>query len=69
MQAVTYIDEDKSVRTYTLEGIEKFGCSKELASRLKYARTMAEKLVEKLDSKSSSSKPHQPTLPSVPMHA
>lgn len=53
MQAATYIDEHKSVRTYRLEGIEKFGCSKELASRLKYAKSMVEKLVDKLDTKSS----------------
>ena len=69
MQAVTYIDEQKSVRTYTLEGIEKFGCSQELVSRLRYAKTMAEKLVEKLNTKSAVSKPPPPIASSVPMHA
>ena len=68
MQAVTYIDEQKSVRTYTLEGIEKFGCSQELVSRLRYAKTMAEKLVEK-NTKSAVSKPAPPIASSVPMHA
>jgi polo-like kinase 1 len=51
MQAVTYIDESKSIRTYRLEGIEKYGCSKELATRLKYGRSMTEKLLEKIDTK------------------
>jgi hypothetical protein len=34
---VTYIDEQRKPRTYSLELIEKYGCSAELASRLIYA--------------------------------
>ncbi|KAG8557563.1 hypothetical protein GDO81_016658 [Engystomops pustulosus] len=44
MAAVSYIDEKREFRTYKLSLIEEFGCSKELASRLRYARTMVEKL-------------------------
>lgn len=44
MQAVTYIDENRNFHTYRMSLIEKNGCSKELASRLKYARTMVERL-------------------------
>lgn len=45
MGAVTYIDEKREVRTFRFQLIEKFGCSKELASRLRYARTMVERLI------------------------
>ena len=51
MQCVTYIDEHRNFRTFRFELIEKHGCSKELASRLRYARTMVERLIQ---SKSSS---------------
>jgi hypothetical protein len=34
---VTYIDEQRKHRTYSLELIEKYGCNAELASRLVYA--------------------------------
>ncbi|XP_069725854.1 serine/threonine-protein kinase PLK1 [Phaenicophaeus curvirostris] len=51
MSAVTYIDEKRDFRTYKLSLIEEHGCCKELASRLRYARTMVEKL---LGSKSAS---------------
>ncbi|KAM4632579.1 serine/threonine-protein kinase PLK1 [Discoglossus pictus] len=44
MAAVTYIDEKREFRTYKLSLIDEFGCCKELASRLRYARTMVEKL-------------------------
>ncbi|XP_059835714.1 serine/threonine-protein kinase PLK1 [Hypanus sabinus] len=45
MNAVTYIDEKREFRTFKLSMIEEHGCSKELASRIRYARTMAEKLL------------------------
>ncbi|XP_007433965.1 serine/threonine-protein kinase PLK1 [Python bivittatus] len=45
MAAVTYINERREFRTYKLTLIEEFGCCKELASRLRYARTMVEKLL------------------------
>jgi len=44
MGAVTYIDEEKNFRTFKLSAIERYGCSKGLASRLKYAKTMVERL-------------------------
>ncbi|KAK2533578.1 Plk1 [Columba guinea] len=53
MAAVSYIDENRDFRTYKLSLIEEHGCCKELASRLRYARTMVEKL---LSSKSSSAR-------------
>ncbi|XP_037092997.1 serine/threonine-protein kinase PLK1-like [Pollicipes pollicipes] len=45
MGAITYIDEKKSFRTYRFSLIEEFGCSKELASRLLYAKAMVERLL------------------------
>lgn len=53
MQAVTYIDEKRDFRTFKLSLIEKYGCCKELASRLRYARTMVERL---MSSRSGSSR-------------
>jgi polo-like kinase 1 len=51
MHSVTYIDEKRQFRTFRLSLIEKHGCSKELGSRIRYARTMVERLIQ---SKSSS---------------
>ncbi|XP_038618705.1 serine/threonine-protein kinase PLK1 [Tachyglossus aculeatus] len=45
MAAVTYIDEKRDVRTYKLSLIEEHGCCRELANRLRYARTMVDKLL------------------------
>ncbi|WAR01981.1 PLK1-like protein [Mya arenaria] len=45
LQAVTYIDEKRDFRIFKFSLIEKFGCSKELASRLRYAKTMVERLM------------------------
>ena len=45
MGAVTYIDEKRDFRTFRMPLIEKFGCSKELSSRLRYARSMVERLI------------------------
>lgn len=44
MGAVTYIDGERRFRTYRLTLLEKYGCCRELAHRLRYARTMLEKL-------------------------
>lgn len=44
MGAVSYIDEEKNFSVYTFKLIEKYGCSPFLASRLRYARGMIEKL-------------------------
>ncbi|XP_034044771.1 serine/threonine-protein kinase PLK1 [Thalassophryne amazonica] len=46
MGAVTYIDEKRDFRTYKLSLLEEFGCSKELSSRIRYAKNMVEKLCE-----------------------
>ncbi|XP_069760783.1 serine/threonine-protein kinase PLK1 isoform X2 [Narcine bancroftii] len=45
MNAMTYIDEKREFSTFKLSMIEEHGCSKELASRIRYARTMVEKLL------------------------
>ncbi|XP_033751628.1 serine/threonine-protein kinase PLK1-like isoform X1 [Pecten maximus] len=45
MQAVTYIDEKRDFHIFRLSLIEKYGCSKELASRIRYAKTMVERLM------------------------
>uniref|UniRef100_A0A670Y1S4 Serine/threonine-protein kinase PLK n=1 Tax=Pseudonaja textilis TaxID=8673 RepID=A0A670Y1S4_PSETE len=45
MAAVTYINERREFHTYKLALIEEFGCCKALASRLRYAHTMVEKLL------------------------
>ena len=45
MGAVTYIDENKSFRTFRFSLLEEFGCSEELATRLLYAKTMVERLL------------------------
>ncbi|ESP04695.1 hypothetical protein LOTGIDRAFT_223730 [Lottia gigantea] len=45
MQAVTYIDEKRDFRCFRYNLIEKFGCSKEICSRLRYARSMVERLM------------------------
>uniref|UniRef100_A0AAY4C5T7 Serine/threonine-protein kinase PLK n=1 Tax=Denticeps clupeoides TaxID=299321 RepID=A0AAY4C5T7_9TELE len=44
MGAATYIDEKREFRTFKLSVMEEFGCGRELASRLRYARNMVEKL-------------------------
>uniref|UniRef100_A0A673MD24 Serine/threonine-protein kinase PLK n=1 Tax=Sinocyclocheilus rhinocerous TaxID=307959 RepID=A0A673MD24_9TELE len=45
MGAATYINEKREFYTYKMSLIEEFGCCKELASRLRYARNMVEKLM------------------------
>lgn len=45
MGAVTYINERRDFCTYKMSLIEEYGCCKELASRLRYARSMVEKLM------------------------
>ncbi|KAJ3602070.1 hypothetical protein NHX12_029830 [Muraenolepis orangiensis] len=46
MGAVTYIDEKREFHTYKLSMLEEFGCTKELASRIRYAKVMVEKLLD-----------------------
>uniref|UniRef100_A0A8C5D4S9 Serine/threonine-protein kinase PLK n=1 Tax=Gouania willdenowi TaxID=441366 RepID=A0A8C5D4S9_GOUWI len=45
MAAVTYINERREFRTYKLSLLEEFGCNKDLASRLRYAKLMVERLL------------------------
>lgn len=45
MGAVTYINEKREFCTYKMSLIEEYGCCKELASRVRYARSMVEKLM------------------------
>ncbi|XP_076471497.1 serine/threonine-protein kinase PLK1-like isoform X2 [Babylonia areolata] len=45
MAAATYIDEKRQFHTFRMNLIEQYGCSKDLASRLRYARTMVERLL------------------------
>ena len=51
MAAVTYINEE--LPNVCLSLLEEYGCCKELASRLRYARTMVDKL---LSSRSASNR-------------
>ncbi|XP_033828653.1 serine/threonine-protein kinase PLK1 isoform X2 [Periophthalmus magnuspinnatus] len=46
MGAVTYINEKKDFRTYKMSLLEEYGCTKELASRIRYAKLMVEKLID-----------------------
>eukprot|EP00063_Salmo_salar_P063194 XP_014038029.1 PREDICTED: serine/threonine-protein kinase PLK1-like [Salmo salar] len=45
MGAVSFIDEKRDFRTYKTSLIQEFGCCKELASRMSYARLMVAKLL------------------------
>ena len=46
MQAVTYIDEHKKFRTFKLDMLATFGCKSGLVCRLKYAKTMVERIMQ-----------------------
>jgi len=49
MEAVTYIDQHRNFNTYKLSAIEEqYGCSPALAERLKYAKSMVERLQKRL---------------------
>ncbi|XP_050687603.1 serine/threonine-protein kinase PLK1-like [Eriocheir sinensis] len=45
MGAVTYIDDKRNFKTYRLASLEKYGCRKDLANRLRYARNIIQKLM------------------------
>lgn len=66
MSAVSYIDEGKNFRTFRLPLMERYGCSKELYSRLRYAKTMVERLISKLDSQGAKVNMQGTPLPSAP---
>ena len=63
MGAVSYIDADQTFRVLKFSLIEKYGCSKELLTRLRYAKTM----VERLMSNGPTSRPG--SLSTVPSHS
>jgi polo-like kinase 1 len=65
MSALSYIDEHKTFTTYKLSLIEKHGCNKELATRLRYAKAMTERLISRLDPGVTTPLPH-PTPTSNP---
>lgn len=44
MGAVTYIDEKRDYRTFKFSLIERYGCTKEVFTRLKYAKTIVERI-------------------------
>uniref|UniRef100_A0A183VCD8 PIPK domain-containing protein n=1 Tax=Toxocara canis TaxID=6265 RepID=A0A183VCD8_TOXCA len=48
--AVTYIDLDRRFHVYKFDLIHKFGCPKNVCSRLNYVRTMIERLFPQSDS-------------------
>ncbi|CAF1181327.1 unnamed protein product [Rotaria sordida] len=45
MSAVTYINEHREIRTYRLAGLEQCGCSKQLFTRIKYAKSMIDRIL------------------------
>ncbi|CAJ0602397.1 unnamed protein product [Cylicocyclus nassatus] len=45
MGAITYIDEQRNFRVYKLSHLEKYGCTTALMSRLRYVKTMVERLM------------------------
>lgn len=46
MGAVTYIDEKRDCRTFKFSLIERYGCSKEVFTRLKYCKTIVERILQ-----------------------
>ena len=46
MGAVTYIDEKRDYRTFKFTLIERYGCTKEVFTRLKYAKTIVERIMQ-----------------------
>jgi len=46
MGAVTYIDEKRDCRTFKFSLIERYGCSKDVFTRLKYCKTIVERILQ-----------------------
>ena len=69
MQAVTYIDETKSLCTYHFKGIKMYDFSDKLGKRLRDTRITTEKLIKKVNSKTSSSQVTFTQPATVPMQA
>ncbi|UJR21968.1 hypothetical protein I4U23_025036 [Adineta vaga] len=55
MGAVTYINEHREIHTYRLPTLEQYGCSKQLFTRIKYAKSMMDRI---LTSKSNQNRLH-----------
>lgn len=47
MGAATYIDNNRGVSTYKFSSLEKYGCPKELCSRIRYTKVMVERLMSR----------------------
>uniref|UniRef100_A0A5S6QX90 Serine/threonine-protein kinase PLK n=1 Tax=Trichuris muris TaxID=70415 RepID=A0A5S6QX90_TRIMR len=45
MGAVTFLDENRNFKTYKLVQLQKYGCDADLAARLRYAKSMIERLI------------------------
>ncbi|CAF0938907.1 unnamed protein product [Adineta ricciae] len=45
MSAVTYINEHREIHTYRLPAVEQCGCSKQLFTRIKYAKSMMDRIL------------------------
>ncbi|CAF0819914.1 unnamed protein product [Didymodactylos carnosus] len=45
MSAVTYINEHREIRTYRLQLLERYGCTKQLYTRVKYAKSMIDRIL------------------------
>lgn len=45
MSAVTYINEHREIRTYRLASLGQCGCSKQLFTRIKYAKSMIDRIL------------------------
>ncbi len=55
MGALTYINDKRDFRTYKFNLIEKYGCSKEVFTRVRYACDVVERLMHhKLSSNTKS---------------
>jgi len=54
MQACTYIDEHKNFTTYKLDLLAKYGCKSVLHCRLRYAKTMVERIMRMKSASASS---------------
>ncbi|KAK6010134.1 POLO box duplicated region [Ostertagia ostertagi] len=54
MGAITYIDEHRNFRVYKLSHLQSHGCTKALMSRLRYVKTMVERMMSSSNSRPGS---------------
>ncbi|KAK5984025.1 Serine/threonine-protein kinase PLK [Trichostrongylus colubriformis] len=64
MGAITYIDEHRNFRVYKLSHLQNHGCTKALMSRLRYVKTMVERMMS-----SSNSRPGSISTARLPSNA